>query len=563
MACSSQTGFVKVAVLLLIAFTTVAGFSAAVEDLVPPPKLRPRDPAKFYPGSVKMTGVHLQEFQSIVASNLNRPDLAERLIDHKALRKAATDLPFLCSILPYATGNVQEWTLKSLGEAQGDKSAALPSLMRLVSDRSQHDVVRALAVRVAGTMPLDRPAVGALTQALPSANRELRILILEIVRNSGSSALPYLKRIEAGLHDRDGAIQFHSYKALEDIHAASADAFPASPEYLHARSLKSQWRSAAATRDAVANLLSHLQTPTPPGLHVALALLAAAELGLEDPLLLEGVLCRTADSDRFISELARNVLAQADSTPVSSVPVLTRSLAHTNSEVRIRSAERLAKLGSGARAAVPDLARALERAPHNHAGPKEVAAYCAALRPLGANAAAASGAVLALLPEESPIYRDLRKHEAYELRAWLLVTLAEIGVPAKALPFVLDGLANTEDEMPQLFTAAARAAAALGPAASDAVPFLLRPLRGSVKDTFINFASFGEHASPSRNYTTSQVEALRALARIGPPAQAAVPVIQQFLERDLPDFDNPNRLHRAPNLRTEATAALAAIQEAR
>ena len=552
---------VKLALCICIALFAAATALAAADDLVPSPRLRPSDPAKFYPGSVKMAGIHLQELRSVVHSNLNNPELAEQLVDHKAVRKAATDVPFLCSILPYAEGNVQEWALKSLGEAEGDKSAALPILLRLAADRAQPDAVRALAVRVSGTMPLDRAAVGTLTQALPSSSRDLRILILEALRHSSASALPYVSRIEPGLRERDAAIQFHSYRTLEQIEAASQDKL-LSADYSRAQTLKSEWEAPTLTAELTRNLASHIQDTASRGLVVALAMLAAAKHPVSDPELVAAILHRTGDTDVFIAELAGNVFARLDSLAKSSLGAFTRSLTHTNSDVRIRAAEGIAKIGPDATTAVPQLAHALERVPEHRAPPKEIAAYCGALRPLGTNAASASRAVLALLPEESPIYRDLRKHEAYELRAWLLVTLAEIGVPMEALPFVLDGLANTEDEMPQLFAAAARAAAALGPAAKDTVPFLLRPLKGAVKDTFINFTSFGEHASRTRNYTTCQVEALRALARIGRPAEPAVPLIEDFLRRDLPDFDHPNRLHRAPNLRAEANAALAAIKEA-
>jgi hypothetical protein len=131
---------------------------------------------------------------------------------------------------------------------------------------------------------------------------------------------------------------------------------------------------------------------------------------------------------------------------------------------------------------------------------------------------------------------------------------------ARGLPFVIDGLANTEDEMPYLFAAAARAAGALGPAAREAVPFLLRPLEGSIKDTFITFAKFGSHSAGGRDYTTCQIEALRALARMGEGAESAVPVIKQFLGRELPRYDDASRLQRAPNLGTEARTALAAIE---
>ena len=542
-------------VAFLILFCRGALFSAT-ESLVPAPRLRPSDPARFYGGSVKMAGNHLQDLQTIVASNLNRADIAERLVDHKALRKAASDAPFLAALLPHASGNVQEWALKSLGEARGDKVAAVPYLLRLAADESQSEAVRALAVRVISTIPMDPGSVEKLANLITLAPRDLRLLLLETIPVEVGGSESALGRIQAGLHELDAAIQFYSFRALEKVEAAAPLAVIASASYRRAQALKAPWRSAPFTPSARASLIQILRDRSAPDLHVALALLAIAEHRLTDDDVLDAILAHTAAADAFIAELAGNVCESFDSLPRGSVPVLTRSLTHTNAVVRTRAAAMFAKTLPDT-SVLPAVVRALER----KCAPRELAAFCDILRSLGTNAVSASRALAAFLPEETEIYRGLRKHEVYELRAYILVTLAEITVPPEAMPFILDGLANTEEEMPHLFAAAARAAGALGPAAKDAVPFLLRALEGTIKDTFISFSGFGEH-SAVRDYTTCQIEALRALARIGRPASAARPAVEAFLRRELPDLDHPNRIQRAPDLHVEARAALNAIGEA-
>ena len=110
------------------------------------------------------------------------------------------------------------------------------------------------------------------------------------------------------------------------------------------------------------------------------------------------------------------------------------------------------------------------------------------------------------------------------------------------------------------FAAAARAAGALGTNAVDAVPLLLRPLQEQMQEQPITFESFDSHASSTREYTTCQVEALRALRQIGPRAEAAAPVVREFLEKPLP-IANSNALMRIPDLRAEALAEFDAAEK--
>ena len=56
---------------------------------------------------------------------------------------------------------------------------------------------------------------------------------------------------------------------------------------------------------------------------------------------------------------------------------------------------------------------------------------------------------MGLLSERSHLYRNREKGWVHPLRAYILVTLADIGVPAGAKPYILDFLTNS-DKTPDL-----------------------------------------------------------------------------------------------------------------
>jgi hypothetical protein len=141
-----------------------------------------------------------------------------------------------------------------------------------------------------------------------------------------------------------------------------------------------------------------------------------------------------------------------------------------------------------------------------------------------------------------------------------LVTLAEIGVTPAAFPFVIDNLANTDRNMPYPYAAAARAAASIGPRARLMVPYLIRALNNELRDDYITFETIRGHRSSSGEYTTCQIEAIRALARIGSAAREAVPYLEKLSKQPPMARTGSNRLQRVPDIAAEATAAILAIR---
>ncbi len=148
----------------------------------------------------------------------------------------------------------------------------------------------------------------------------------------------------------------------------------------------------------------------------------------------------------------------------------------------------------------------------------------AELRSEGKKSPEAAAVLLALLPEHSALYGDRSRSEILLLRGALFATLAETGCPLEALPLIRAELATSDD--PYVFAAACRAAANLGPQASAVVPDLLRPFgRGLMDDTFSLKDPRQQQPLPAP--TTAKLEAMKALAAIGPRASRALATIQE------------------------------------
>jgi len=273
------------------------------------------------------------------------------------------------------------------------------------------------------------------------------------------------------------------------------------------------------------------------------------------------VLRKVGHSDPFISELAANVLQKVRQFGAPDLAALERGVSSSNPNVRLRSVLQIRELGPRAVMATKTLIAALRRAATDGAPPREVGACLDSIRRIGTNAAPAASVIVQLLDENSPVYRNAQKHEVHRLRGFLLATLAEIGVAQDTLPIIMGALANSDQRSSVEFAGAARAAGALGTHARPAVPFLVRALGERIDDDVIAFDRFDAHeSSPTGQYTTCQVEALRALKQIGPTDEPTVRAVRAFLDQPLPEVEGTNVFRRIPNLRTEAGQTLAAIE---
>lgn len=151
-----------------------------------------------------------------------------------------------------------------------------------------------------------------------------------------------------------------------------------------------------------------------------------------------------------------------------------------------------------------------------------VASALDVLRAAGPDPAAPVEAVSGLLPYRSPLYSDRDKVLVTRLRAYLLATLCDIGVPDSAFPVVLDVLVHADEYTPTLeLAAAARAAGRLGPRGRPFIPYLLQAIYLDSAAEAVSLERFAARF-PSGEATTAQREAVRSLGRLATPADHGV-----------------------------------------
>ena len=541
----------RVAAILLFALSV---FGDAANDVVPMPKLRPDDPSRFFPSMVRLDGGEVAEVAAAFR-RLGREDLALQVEKSRALRGAPADATILTRLLGVSSDRVKEWALRGLGEYSGDKRPATQALLQIACDGRADEMSRALAARVLGTTPMAPETVTKLASQIESSGRELSALLLEVIGSAGEAAEPVVPALRKFLNAREALVQYYAFEGLQKLDRSPAVA-EQSAHYHAARQLAQQ---DANGTDLLTRSLAALEEPNAPGYLRGVVLRKLAVRG-DDPKAVRAVLNSIGDSDAFISELAANVLSRMNGMAAVRTDVLAASLAHADGRVRLHSAVALRRMGPNAVSAVPAITNLMREAAAGRANIRETGVCLDVLRALGSNAAPASAAVAALLPENCPVYRKVEKHEVDRFRGFLFATLAEIGVPKEAVPFIADTLANSDNRMSHGFAGAARAAGALGRDAAALLPHLVRPLEKDTPQDFLSFAEFDAHFVAGGEYTTCQVESLRALRRIGEPARSAAPIVRAFLNRAVDWIASPQGAKQMPKPTVEARETLAVLE---
>lgn len=152
-----------------------------------------------------------------------------------------------------------------------------------------------------------------------------------------------------------------------------------------------------------------------------------------------------------------------------------------------------------------------------------VASALQELRAMKGDAASAAETLSDLLPHRAKLYRERDKVQVVRLRAYIVVTLSDIGYPPSAEWALLDTLAHVDDRVTSReIGAAARAARSLGPRARQLTPYLLETLTL----TWLGEEEFSleryDSDFPAAEATTIKVEAVRALAAVATPGDREV-----------------------------------------
>lgn len=467
------------------------------------------------------------------------------------------------ALLNHQSAVVKQLALDALRRGYGKAaSVAAAAAFQLFDDMSQHANVRAAAARTLGVLDCEvAKVVPSLVRELDdrSASVGLKRAVAEALGTLAKGSEPAVEALIRCLNHPSTEVQIAAFRALGNI---KDFAVPTRSEMLQVERLNTGsldaalgfFEAAKRHRDGSGVMAKALREDQRAYVK-AVSIDTLLTIGADDPPAVEAVLQATGIDDRCISDLAVKSMLRLRARNPAIVDVMARGLGHARPRVRHHAAIGLQKFGPAASAAVPALMEALRQA-DCHTSHLQVGSYLQALRAIGP-AAAASGTIVELLPERSPLYAGYGKMELDHLRGFMFITLAEIGVPKSALPHILATLASSDRDSYYVSAAAARAAAALGPDAPSAVPYLIQAAESPFADRPVTFDLYFGHVPLNGRFTSPRVEAIRALKSMGPAATAAIPLLTRFAagqHDEQPDAP-------LPCSECEARVALQAIQK--
>jgi protein SCO1/2 len=142
----------------------------------------------------------------------------------------------------------------------------------------------------------------------------------------------------------------------------------------------------------------------------------------------------------------------------------------------------------------------------------EIAAYVDA----ATHSEAGRAALLALLPEESPLYAGRGTNQTRRIRGYVLAAFERVGLPEEALPYVMEELESGDEAY--LVAAAARGLRGFAGSAAGAAPYLVSAV-GNIRyyDETLSFEGYLP-PRPLPQPTTAVAEILKTLAWLGSDA---------------------------------------------
>lgn len=442
---------------------------------------------------------------------------------------AAPAVGVLTAALDSKQDKLQEQAARALGAIGPAAKSAVPALKGLLA--SKLPGVRANAADALGMLgDLAAPAVPELTKTLSDSDATVRREAAQALAGIGPSAKDAVPALIKALHDEQGAVTVNAAEALGRIGPASVPALIDALKDEKGRHLAVMILSNIGpdAKDATGALLQQLKDKNVEVRREALIALAQIGPGAAaaTPTLLSElkdeksevrpgaayalvkigakkevvpILAKTIQDSK--NKLLREVSAwglitlepgNADYAKMS-LPLIIDGLSHEWDLVRLESVTALSSLGSGARAAVPELVKLLDK-------------------------------------EKNP-----------RIRSEALGTLGDIGSPSvEAMPAILRSLA---DPVPIVRYSACYGLGKIGPDAKEAVPVLAGNLKS--KDEFLGMVSawalvhidpkhegLAENAVPllvkglSAGEAQARLEAANALALLGSQSKAAVPALK-------------------------------------
>jgi HEAT repeat protein len=492
------------------------------------------------------------------------------LVDLKRARiPAAEGVPFLLKRLEHSSEAVRRTVLRMVGAYGLEAKPAVPAVL----ERMQRDPVPALradAMRTLATIdPANADSAAALLDQLgadDAANRAALQALVAMAKVVPKSATPRIAKFQEHrstdlgvlAHELIGKILALERPTLAQLRKMTAIEWREAPDQGYAV-FASIVEAGKHADFAVPLVLATLDSAPPPYLEwVAIDTLAKLRTG--NPQAIAAVVERLSAKDLAIRARAQTALQQIDLTQPESVRALAAGLRHKDRAVQLGVAAALRSWDDSGR--LPPAAHSAMLAPlletlsewHDTASPAQLEACLPLLRRFGTKAAAAAETLVKLVQSEN----QLKQHGAYmpTLRGKVLAVLANVGVPESGQDLVLQALKQGPTNQPDgghAYAAAARAAATFAKA-EEVVPLLAPGLTVKPPERalyFINWSGDGP-AKP----TTVRLEAIRALAKFGPAAEAVLPILREIAEAkpDLSSVDFDSRVYQEARRAFEAIA---------
>jgi len=143
-----------------------------------------------------------------------------------------------------------------------------------------------------------------------------------------------------------------------------------------------------------------------------------------------------------------------------------------------------------------------------------IASALDSLRALRYQAHSEAESLSSLLSHRSPLYADRDKRLVVRLRAYVVLTLADVGMPASAVPTLLEILAHLDERIAPLeVAAAARAVRSLSNSGCAFAPYLLAAIAMRVAEEEFSLERY-DSGFPPQEATTVQLEAVRTLGHV-------------------------------------------------
>lgn len=220
------------------------------------------------------------------------------------------------------------------------------------------------------------------------------------------------------------------------------------------------------------------------------------------------------------------------------------SFRETDEDDQIRCLARLREAGPASAAVTRHLADILERSDGN-TDDVLVASVLDVFRSAGVRASPAAETLGRLLAHRSKIYKGRDKVLVVRLRAYIVLTLSDIGSPSSALIALFDTLAHLDARMTAIEVGScARAAGSLGARGRDFVPYLLEALVDRPSAEEFSLERY-DPQFPPEEATTVQLEAVRALARVSSAEDPQVVTVLARISRDPAGTHDPRLVREA------------------